>query len=154
MLLSEYWCMCVCISSESFSTAFGPHVAFVTTQPKPAQNNLAESSIRLLDTRNEIIAGPPRIIDPRAAVNINEVALRRDKCVCRLLRFTSGAHTRVPMLQTKASRLKNRATKRPREPGVIKEPQSLQISTKFCFPWCGEPVLAFTKAINNSCYWN
>ena len=40
---------------------------------------LAESSIRLLDTRNEIIVRLARIIDPHPAGNTNELPLYQDK---------------------------------------------------------------------------
>lgn len=68
----------------------------MTTQPKRAQNNLAESSIRLLDTRNEIIARLPGIIDPQPAVNINEVPLHKDKYGFRVLWRTPRTHKRAP----------------------------------------------------------
>lgn len=82
----------------------------MTTQPKQAQNNLAESSIRLLDTRNEIIASLPGIIDPQPAVNINEVPLHKDKYVFRVLLRTPRTHKRTPAFRSKPSRLKRRVT--------------------------------------------
>lgn len=93
--LCEYLCVCVCVWL-SVLQCFSPHSAFVTTQPKRAQNNLAESSIRLLDTRNEIIARLPGIIDPQPAVNINEVPLHKDKYGFRVL-------WRTPRTQTHSS---------------------------------------------------